>query len=87
MAPIRRAPKYPRSWPAPVPAVFVSTSCGPRLAWIRKMMTRPAAPTSSDATPMLLIRESTLTPATLMLVVRTIMIRPRMMAFSAKSLL
>ena len=36
---------------------------------------------------MLLILESTDTPAQLMIVVRTIMIMPRMIAFSAKSLL
>ena len=50
-------------------------------------MIRPAAPTSSEATPKLLIRESTVTPATLMIVVRDTMIRPRMTAFAAKSVL
>ena len=87
IAPIRSAPKYPQSCPAPVPAVLVRTSDGPRLAWIRKRMIRPAAPISSDATPMLLMRESTLTPATLIAVVRVTMIRPRITAFTAKSVL
>ena len=87
IAPIRRAPKYPHWWLAPVPAVLVSTSDGLRLAWIRKRMMRPAAPTSSDATPMLLMRESTVTPMTLIIVVKTTMISPRMTAFAAKSVL
>ena len=50
-------------------------------------MTRPDAPMSSDATPMLLIRERTETPMTLIVVVRTTMISPRMTAFAAKSVL
>ena len=87
IAPIRRAPKYPQSCPAPVPAVLVSTSAGLRLAWMRKMMMRPVAPMSSDATPMLLIRERTVTPMTLIVVVSATMISPRMTAFTAKSVL
>ena len=45
------------------------------------------APTSSAITPMLLIRASTRTPITLMIVVNTTITIARTIAFSAKSLL
>ena len=66
-------------------AVLVSTSDGERLAWIRNRITRPLAPTSSAATPTLLILDSTLTPITLMIVVSVIMTMPSRIAFFAKS--
>ena len=66
-------------------AVVVSTSEGERLAWIRNRITRPLAPTSSAATPTLLILDSTLMPSTLMIVVSVIMMMPSRIAFFAKS--
>ncbi len=81
----RKAPRYPRGCPCPVPAVVVSTSCGPRLAASARTAMISTAATSSTKTPVLLIRDINRTPKTLTRVVNRMSALPRTTALIAKS--
>jgi len=66
--------------------VWCSTADGPRSAWVKSRSTSATTPTSSQVTPITLMRDITETPIALMMVVNVIRITPSRTALVAPSL-